>query len=259
MSVYGVSLVKDEADVIAQTVRHMATQVDHLLVADNMSTDGTRDILADLARELPLTVIDDTETAHYQARKLTALALRAAATGAEWVAPFDADELMTSPGGRLADVLAEQKRRIWVLSVALLEYRPTTSDHDDPDPYRRIGWRQTQPNTLPKVVCRCHPDLLIGEGSHTAHYAGTVPRSILGGVVTRHFPYRSATQFVSKMRNGSRGRNATDLSPEVGVHLREHGRILAEHGPDALERIYWEEHVIRDPENHPAMIFDPVA
>lgn len=259
MSVYGIALVKDEADIIAQTVRHMATQVDHLLVADNMSTDGTRDILSDLARELPLTVIDDTDVAHYQARKLTALSHRAADMGADWVAPFDADELVSSPLGRLGDVMGQQKRRVWVLSVALLEYRPTTSDPDNPDPYARIGWRKAQPNVLPKVVCRCHPDLWIGEGSHTAHYAGVALRSILDAVVTRHFPYRSAEQFVSKMRNGSRGRNATDLPPEVGVHLREHGRILAERGPAALERIYWQEHVIHDAENDPTMIFDPVA
>lgn len=255
----GISLVKDEADVIAQTVQHMATQVDHLIVADNASTDGTRDILADLARDLPLTVIDDPDPRHYQARKLTALAGRAADQGGSWVVPFDADELViTARAETIADVIRRQPRA-WILTITLLEHRPTTVD--DPtvdDPLARLAWRRREPNGLLKIACRTHPDLRIGEGSHTCDYAGSYPRTVADELITRHFPYRSAAQFVSKMTNGARGRGATDLPETIGAHLRAYGRILDEKGPDELERIYQAEYVVHDPATAtPAMVLDP--
>ena len=43
-------------------VRHTLGEVDHLLIADNLSTDGTREILAKLVDEgLPITLTDDPE------------------------------------------------------------------------------------------------------------------------------------------------------------------------------------------------------
>ena len=49
-----VTMVRDEADIIETTVRHMLTQVDVVIVADNRSVDGTREILDSLPGALPL-------------------------------------------------------------------------------------------------------------------------------------------------------------------------------------------------------------
>ena len=88
MTVFGIARVKDEADIIGPVVEHMLTQVDHILVADNASTDGTREIL----RELPIEVIDDNEVGYWQEKKTTALAQYARKAGHSWVLPCDADE-----------------------------------------------------------------------------------------------------------------------------------------------------------------------
>src|SRR5258706_10050034 len=96
-------LVKDESDVIADTVAHLLSQVDEVIVADNLSTDGTRDLL----ETMPVTVIDDREVGYYQSAKMTKLARLALSHGHEWVVPCDADEVWYSLFGRLADVLAD--------------------------------------------------------------------------------------------------------------------------------------------------------
>ena len=79
-------MVKNEADIIEHTVRHLLSQgVDHVLVADNLSTDSTADVLASLSAELPIHVAKDRDPAHYQALKMGLLADAARRAGADWV------------------------------------------------------------------------------------------------------------------------------------------------------------------------------
>lgn len=182
--VFGIARVKDEADVIACTVRRMAREVDHLLVADNASTDGTRDILQDLAGDLPLTVVDDPEVGYFQSRQMSTLAAHAAALGADWVIPWDADERWYSPFGRIADVLAGLDGAS-VATAVLYDHVATADDPDDPSPLTRIGWRRRDPAPLCKVACRPLAPVTIHQGNHDADHGHRVD----GQLVVRHFPY----------------------------------------------------------------------
>jgi glycosyltransferase involved in cell wall biosynthesis len=120
--VVAVARVKDEADIVEATVRRMLRQVDHVIVADNASTDGTRDIL----ERLPVELIDDPEVGYYQSAAMTGLALRAAAQGAEWVVPFDADEVwLPMHRGRIADVLGRLDDCVLVVEAPLFDHVPT--------------------------------------------------------------------------------------------------------------------------------------
>src|SRR5260221_177566 len=105
MAVIAVGMCRDEADVIAGTLLHLAGEVDEIIVADNNSIDGTREILAELEDSIPLTVFDDPDVGYYQSAKMSHLARIAGERGAEWVLAYDADELWLAEH-KIAEVLA---------------------------------------------------------------------------------------------------------------------------------------------------------
>jgi len=217
--IWAVGVVHDEVDILGSVISNLVAQgVERVIVADNLSTDGTAELLGDLAGRLPVTVLSDRLPAHYQSQKITALASAAARAGAGWVMPFDADEVWLAPGTTLADWLGGCDAM--VVQVPVFNHVPT--DHDDPrepDPLRRLRWRKSEPNRLHKVVFRAHPRARVLDGNHGVRLRGERRR----GLQIRHFPYRSEDQFIRKMRRGSAVLSATDLSPEVGQHWRGMG------------------------------------
>jgi len=266
-----VTMVKDEVDIVARTVGHMASQVDWVIVADNMSTDGTRDVLEDMTRDLNVTVVDDLEVGYHQSAKMTELAMRARLNhGAEWIVPFDADEWWYSPFGRISEILGSLAGQWLVMEAALYDHVATGLDkpiEDEPDPVERLGWRRVEPAPLPKVACRWREDLVIEMGNHGARYVGG-PSKFESQLVIRHFPYRSVEQLIRKIRNGAAAYAATELDPTYGAHWRQWGEAL----DDPNRGIPWIEELFRvwyyreDPgapldvqgERHPPLIFDPI-
>ncbi len=256
--VAAVLLCKDEVDIIEPVLRHMATQVDFLIVADNNSTDGTKDLLFDLSRELTITVLDDPEVGHYQSRKVTNLAKVARNQGAEWIVPFDSDEIWYSPFGTIKDILSGIASQWLIVSADMYDH--VTSSEDDlseMDLVRRIGWRRIEKGLLPKVACRWREDLIIGEGNHSATYSGGAT-SQNGLLVIRHFPYRSPEQFARKARNGLAAYEATDLPESVGAHWRGYGSILRSHGEEFLINEVYKKHFhLENPSSLDGVIYDP--
>ena len=265
----GVSMVRDEEDIIGATVRHLLGQVDAVLIADNRSIDGTRDVLADIEREHPgrLVVVDDPDPAYRQSEKMTALATRARLDlGADWIVPFDADEWWYSPFGRIADVLAGLAAQWLVVPAPLFDHVATGHDPDVVDPTERLGWRCVFPNPLPKVACRWRPDLVIAQGNHDAYYNGGATR-FEELLVVRHFPYRSVEQVVRKVRNGAEAYSAAGntIPATFGQHWREWGQLLETWGPPAIDELFHRWYWRADPtapdtvDGLPALIFDPVV
>ena len=99
--VWGVSVVRDEKDVLEAAVKHLFDQgIAHVLIADNRSTDGTREHLLEwAAADARVHVALDEEPAYIQSQKMTWLAHCAWRAGADWIVPFDADEFR-APGIR---------------------------------------------------------------------------------------------------------------------------------------------------------------
>lgn len=236
MTVAAVGMVRDEADVIAGTIAHLRNEgIEHIVVADNGSVDGTRDIL----HELDVEVIDDPVVAYHQSDKMTALAARAAAAGARWIVPFDADEIWVSHHGLIDRVLRNAPADVNLATGQLFNHFPTAIDPAEADPFRSIIWRQPAPGALPKVAFRWEPGAVIHQGNHGVDLpSGSRPFD--AALEIRHFPYRSAEQFVRKARNGAEAYAATDYPDHVGAHWRGYGTILERYGEAALEDVFRE-------------------
>ncbi|MES2867613.1 MAG: glycosyltransferase family 2 protein [Actinomycetota bacterium] len=244
----GVCRCKDEVDIIAFTVKHMLTQVDRVIVEDNGSTDGTLQALSDL----DVDVLHDATVGYYQSAAMSRLAeIAARRHDAAIVVPFDADEAWYSPFGRVADVLAEHPGAIF--TAELYDHVATARDRDDANPLARIGWRRREPACLPKVAVRPRPSVTIHQGNHGADFGATIG----GLLVVRHFPYRSAEQFVSKVRNGSAAYAATDLPEDAGKHWRDYGRLLDAGGPAAVGDVFRAWFWSPAPELDATLTFDP--
>lgn len=258
---WAVTMVRDELDVIEYTLRHLASEgVDGIIVADNGSVDGTFEWLKTLEDQTDLgchfMLLQDPEVGYYQSRKMTTLVDIARQMGADWVIPFDADEVWWADGGSLHDVVAKlDAADLQPRAAALHNYFPTKNPpKNTPNPFQRILRRDPQPAPLPKVLVRPVPGIQIHQGNHGATVPGVLPRYLRSSLHVGHFPWRSYAQFERKVRNGLEAYRATDLPEDMGAHWRSYGEMLETHGPDALRAHY--ETWFEDPAI--ALVTDPV-
>lgn len=257
-STAAVMLVRDEADIIETTVRHLLANVSAVFVNDNRSTDGTRVILDRLADEFDgrVSVADDPEVGYFQSAKTTRTANAAAAYGYDWIVPCDADEIWYTPDGtRIEDWLDALPDGVGCVNARLLNHIATAlDDPDDPDPTRRIRWRFAWQGTRPKVAVRWSPEATIHMGNHSAD--GWMGRAVAAGpdsLQIRHFPWRGVERYVRKIRNGEEAYAATDMPEAIGAHWR----MFAGQPDDAIRQHYRTWFEKGDPHADDNLVFDP--
>lgn len=262
--VWAVTMVRDEADVILPLLDHLTGEgVDGVVVADNLSTDGTGGLLATTSAH----VVRDPDPAYRQSEKMTALAAHAralAGTDDLWIVPLDADEIWYDGYGlplaqRLRSLPLEDEA-VWVPI-----WNHWCTPHDDPaepDPFRRIRWREPHhQDPLGKVAYRWSPDLVIDQGNHAVLRAGVPVSAEFCGLALRHFPYRSPEHFVAKARNGAAAYKALEaedgpLPDGMGGHWRGYGDLLSRWGEQAA-RDWFAEHFFYEDPGAAGLVEDP--
>lgn len=242
----GISMVKNEADIVEAFVRHNLRFLDHLIVLDDHSADSTLDILRSLAAEgLPLTLVGvrEPDPMFKQAQSTTSLAYEAFGKyGADHVFPLDADEFLRAPSKQaLVSALAQADSEVMHLSwVTYVPDTVTSFDH----PLQSLRWRvEADKPALPKIAiskrAMAAKNWRIGRGNHVfyrqqgkdLHWS---TGQALSGVELAHLPFRSPEQLTAKAAVGwlarklSYGPKATASSNSW--HFRElFGRIMAGH------------------------------
>lgn len=234
-----ISMWHNEADIGPTVIRHLLAEgVDHIIVADNLSTDGTADHLHDFIRcGAPLTYIEDPELAYFQSSKMTRLAHMAGAMGATFVLPFDADEIHYGVGGRIADVLRTATDPVqWIEGMYHIPH--PDDDENEPNPVLRMAHRRQGRDCPQSKVCfRYIPTLKIVQGNHEVEHSGSRG---LGLLAFREFQYRSYEHFVSKVRHGKKAYDAggSDLHKDLGIHWRRLGGLT-----DAELEVEWKNYL----------------
>lgn len=243
--VWGISMVRNESDILPSVLGHMTRQVDHVLVADNLSTDDTPDILAAAGVEV---VIDD-DPAYRQSEKMTALAQRARVEfGAEWVIPADADEFWRPRHhATIADACHSMPGDVGVLPTLIFDHVVTGVEG-----FHNMTHRRAEPTPLHKVACRARPDLVIHMGNHSASYDDPHPVAVWGMLEVRHFPIRTSAQYIRKARQGSAALRLTDLPESSGQHWRDWDKLT-----DAELVAAFQQHWTFSPSD-PSVVEDPL-
>lgn len=207
-SVWAISVVRDELDVLPYTVRHLLDQgVDRLLIADSGSVDGTREWLASTAMANPrVNWAADRQRAHWQSEKMTALAFCAWRAGADWVIPFDADEFWFAESRSVSEYLKSTDA-----SMVYATFHHMVPESEISEQFAETRFVIDAESSFPgKVAVRTHPLLRIGPGNHSATRVGNSAT----GLHIAHAQYRTVAQLARKVRQGYQAALATgeDLS-----------------------------------------------
>lgn len=246
MKIFGISMVRNEADIIGLTVLHtLSLGLNKVLILDNGSTDGTDQVLRNLAKEDERVVWMRDNSLYDQQAITTELAREAYRQGADWILPFDADEFWWSKGGNFRQTLSESKAgALWVRPVNFIQAR---SQHE-PTVEALLTMTRRSVETIPpgnlarqlmeshqvglvqiasaqNYVSRPTSEVKIWRGNHVV--SGVRGEHARGdGIICFHAPLRSRALLESKMERSHR-------LTEAGVsgsawHVWHWARMIAE-------------------------------
>lgn len=231
--VWSVSLVRNEIDIVEAFVRHNASLLDGMAIVDHGSTDGTFDVLAELAREgLPVLLIRSSAPGYLQERMTTAIARDVfRQVGADFVLPLDADEFLKMRSRAAFDRALQAFPSDMNGLLHWLTYVP---DFDAPSgdilallrrSKRMAKERHVFHKALVSRYLMSRPEATLANGNHfvarrprgTSEDAEPHARIRDEFAAIAHVPIRSAAQFVTKVAVKKMGRIAAnyDWKPDA--------------------------------------------
>jgi hypothetical protein len=247
-------MVRDEIDIIVPMIEHhLAQGIDWLLVTDNGSIDGTREVLASYESSGRVVVEDYLKHDKNQTAVVSAMASRAATEyGATWVINGDADEffLPKDPSITLADALAHTPTGVGSFSVSVTNMSG--------EPARTGGWlerltfRDERPDEtlMERVALHAHPSdnvihvgragVTVQQGNHGVSIPSVGRPPAAYDIEVQHFPWRTYSQYSTKVMNTGL---SYDANPLLNPSPRHHGmrdyRLLR---AGLLEDVYLRRH-----------------
>lgn len=213
-------LARDEADIVeAQLAFHLNAGIDFVVATDNLSRDGTTEILERYRQEGVLHLIREPGDDLRQSEWVTRMAQIAATDfGADWVLNADADEFWLPRGGSYRELFAAVPSRYGVVRGAWRNFVPRP---DDGQLFaERMTVRLSTPRFHPhplsihfKSAHRARAAVRVGRGNHEAFGDGLEPLRGWYPLEILHYPVRSSeqckrkyvTQFVALERNSEKG------------------------------------------------------
>lgn len=226
MPLFMTLLVRDEDDILDANIRyHLAHGVDHIIVTDNLSVDNSAEIVQRYVRQGVATYIEEREDNYAQSEWVTRMTAMAQEAGAKWIMHTDADEFWITPERTsLKDWFAKLS---WPNVISAERHDFLCLEEDRFPFWQRMIYRKSySTNPLgrplpPKVAHRAAEGLVVAQGNHSV--SGFRPvRAGASNLEILHFPLRSRTQYIRKIKNGGRAyENNNKLSKSVGDTWRQ--------------------------------------
>ena len=246
MRIVAVSMIRNDADIVASFLGHCAALFDRVFAVAHHSADGTAEMLAAATRKMPLSLRTFRQRDKRQGDILTALAREAFADGVDWVLPLDADEFPEF--GNRAELEAALLRAEDG-PVASLRWRnahpmvPGRFDRFDTTGRYEVAVRAASHTKLAlhRSLLAEMPDFVLSHGSHAVLRDGC-PAELAPAEVghLRHIPIRSRERFEVKIAQGILTTQLrADKMEGQSFHYRQILDLLASTGPtpSALRRI----------------------
>ncbi len=206
--IIGLSMVKNEVDIIEPFIRHNARYLDFMVILDNASVDDTRQIALECARELKTVVVtDSSEFGYTQSERMTQLLLYCqSAYFADFVLLLDADEFISAPDRQTFELSLDSIPRggIGLMPWRTFVITPADIGEACKDPPRSLRHRRTSEYPVyRKAVLRFdgayRQDLQVKQGNHGVNSGRPLmAKVILDDLPLLHFPVRSHEQLVCK-------------------------------------------------------------
>jgi Glycosyl transferase family 2 len=208
MKVVMTLLARDEADIVDANLKfHLNAGVDFVIAMDNLSHDGTTEILESYAKDGHVRLIRQDSEYLRQAEWITEMG-RLAATehGADWVIHTDADEFWWPRGESLKDVLTSIPARYGVVRALLRHFVPRPDDGSSFAERMTVRMSASSPINDPrslyrpnlKIVHRADPHVHVSIGAQRLIDSPLVPLRGWYPIEFFHFPVRSLEQCERK-------------------------------------------------------------
>jgi hypothetical protein len=212
-------LARDEADIVdAQIDYHLNAGVDFVIATDNLSEDGTTDILESYANTGQLHLIREDGEYLRQADWITRMGqLAATEFGADWVIHSDADEFWWPRGDSLKDVLASIPTRYGIVGALLRHFVPRPGDESPFAERMTVRISSSAPINDPrslfrpnlKIIHRADPNVDVSIGAQRLLDSPLVPLRGWYPIEFFHFPVRSLEQCERKYAHQQTGPGQT--------------------------------------------------
>jgi hypothetical protein len=237
-----------------------------IIVADNLSKDNTREKMeeakANIAKYNPdirVIIVEDNVVAYTQSDKMTNLASMAKDNGAQWVIPFDIDEIWHAHGKTLQEAfeLLDQDG-VDVYKALYTNHSITEFDQPGTSPFHSMQWKWNLPTNHKSCFKFRDGDsfVRISNGNHLVQHNGwdiganvkTVlddyghDKIIFGPQLLeiRHFQWRSLDHFIKKILNAYESCKALGPGADLynGAAWAEHFIIYESEGLDGLVKFF---------------------
>ena len=239
--------VRNEEDILEICLQfHLDRGVDHIIAIDNLSEDGSRDILETFAKTGQLTLLQSDNENYDQPGWVKRMTQEAIKLGADWVFHNDADEFWYSESS-LKDVLKQLPEETMAVSAERWNFVPVdklpwheTHIYRDNESLNTFGKR-----ILPKICVKPLPQITTRAGNHKAFIDGKqIFAPLLPDIDIFHFPVRGFKQFERKVKVGGRayGSNPSLWQKTPIIELYRHYQ-------EGTLRNHYEQQIISSPEN----------